>query len=114
LIGRIGSRDEFIRIRREGRRVRLDPLWCAHVVDDEAEMPFVAFAINRSVGNAVIRNRLRRRMRAVLDELDLPAGWFLIGCRPAAGELTFDEIRDTLGKLPQRLTPTDSTAPRSR
>jgi ribonuclease P protein component len=66
----------------------------------------VAFAINRAVGNAVIRNRLRRRSRAVLEQLALPAGLYLIGCRPGAHELTFEQIQTTLGKLASKIDPT--------
>jgi ribonuclease P protein component len=103
LIGRIRARDDFELLRREGRRVRIEPFWCSHLIDPSLNTAQVAFAINRAVGNAVVRNRLRRRSRAVLAELTLPNGLYLIGCRPSAHELTFDQIRDTLGKLPVKI-----------
>jgi ribonuclease P protein component len=103
LIDRIRTRGEFIRLRRDGRRLRIDPLWCTHVLDPSTAAVHVAFAINRSVGNAVTRNQLRRRMRSLLSEMDLPDGLYLFGCRPSAAELTFDEIAALLGKLPARL-----------
>lgn len=34
------------------------------------EIPRVAFSIPRNVGNAVVRNRTKRRLRAVIDEID--------------------------------------------
>jgi ribonuclease P protein component len=55
------------------------------------------------VGNAVTRNRLRRRLRVVLTEMELASGLYLIGCRPDAGELTFAQIRAVLGELPTKL-----------
>ena len=61
-------------------------------------MPFVAFAINRSVGNAVIRNRLRRRMRAVLDELDLPADSPIDRARAPVANLEAGERRRRLAQ----------------
>ena len=103
MIGRIRTRDDFLRLRRDGHRVRIEPFWCSHLLDPSLDSAFVAFAINRAVGNAVTRNRLRRRLRAVIAELDLPNGLYLIGCRPTASELTYDQIATALGKLPARL-----------
>ncbi len=57
-----------------------------------------AFAIGRPVGPAVARNRIRRRLRALLDEMDprpLP-GKYLIKCGVGAAELTYDELNDHL------------------
>lgn len=47
------------------------------------QRPQVAFAVPRKVGNAVVRNRIRRRLRAVLQSLaaqgQLPGGaWLFI------------------------------------
>jgi ribonuclease P protein component len=53
----------------------------------------VAFAIGRPLGTAVARNRLRRRLRAILAAIDVPPGIYLIGADPAVHELTFDELR---------------------
>ncbi|MGA9278974.1 ribonuclease P protein component [Ilumatobacter sp.] len=103
MIGRIRARDDFQRLRRDGRRVRIEPFWCSHLPDPSSDVAQVAFAINRAVGNAVTRNRLRRRLRAVLAEMELTGGLYLIGCRPSASELTFAQIRVVLAKLPPTL-----------
>jgi ribonuclease P protein component len=68
----------------------------------------VAFAISRAYGPAVRRNRLRRRLRALLTELDrqeqLPAGMMLIGARPQqTTELTFENVRSDLKQLVNRV-----------
>ncbi len=56
----------------------------------------VGFAISTSTGSAVTRNRARRRIRAVLAELDrsgsLPSGACLIGLREPVTEHTFDQL----------------------
>jgi ribonuclease P protein component len=98
-----------LRLRRDGRRVRIEPFWCSYLIDSSLDTAQVAFAINRAVGNAVVRNRLRRRSRVVLEQLALPAGLYLIGCRPGAHELTFEHIQLTLGKLVAKI---DSTVNR--
>ncbi len=56
----------------------------------------MAFSIGRPIGNAVVRNRLRRRLRALVathagSDL-LPHGQLLVGARPAACERSFDEL----------------------
>jgi ribonuclease P protein component len=52
--------------------------------------PRLAFAINRQVGGAVVRNRIRRRLRAVFADLapSLPAGAYLL--RPSPSVATTD------------------------
>ncbi len=58
--------------------------------------PRVAYAVGRKVGGAVVRNRLRRRLRAIVarsGRLWRP-GDYLIAVRPEVAALSFDELRD--------------------
>jgi ribonuclease P protein component len=109
LIDRIRQRDAFIRLRRDGVRVRIDPLWCSFVPDSEVVPPQVAFAIGRAIGSAVQRNRLRRRLRAVLRDCDVPPGLLLIGASVHANERTFVELErcvtDLMLKIADRSAP---------
>jgi ribonuclease P protein component len=99
LIDRVRERDAFVRLRRDGVRVRTDPLWCSFVLDPDLVPPQVAFAIGRAVGSAVSRNRLRRRLRAVLTECDVPPGLYLVGARVPACEQTFAELERAVSSL---------------
>ncbi len=72
--------------------MRIDPLWCSYVPDSDVDPPRVAFAIGRATGSAVDRNRLRRRLRAVLRDCDVPPGWYLFGATRGACEHTFAEL----------------------
>ena len=69
----------------------------------------VAYGIGRSVGNAVVRNRLRRRLRAVMTGVDahggLPAGDYLVRAEPSAAGATFAELRDDLAGITGELGP---------
>ncbi len=60
----------------------------------------MAFAIARALAPAVTRNRLRRRLRAILRELDqvdpLPPCLLLIGATPRTFELTFEQMQTEL------------------
>ena len=59
----------------------------------------VAYAINRKVGNAVTRNRVRRRLRAALSELErsnpgaLASGSYLFSAEATVTALPFTEVR---------------------
>jgi ribonuclease P protein component len=58
----------------------------------------VAYAIGRGMGNAVSRNRARRRLRAAVSHLapELPSGAYLIGATPAATTVPFAELEQAL------------------
>jgi len=74
-------------------------MWCSFVDDPVVSPPQVGFAFSRALGNAVTRNRLRRRMRAILSDRDVPNGLLLFGGRPPAGELTFAELETRVAAL---------------
>ena len=52
----------------------------------------VGFAIGRSVGPAVVRNRVRRRLRVLMRDRALADGRYLISVSPAAADASFDEL----------------------
>lgn len=58
----------------------------------------VAFAIPRGVGGAVDRNRLRRQLRAAMDELrpTLASGLYLIKCDFRLRGVAYSELRERL------------------
>ena len=108
MITRIRGRHEFARLARDGTRIRCSALWCTWCPDPLSSSTAVAFAISRAYGPAVRRNRLRRRLRAILTELDrtatLPPGMMLIGARPRGGvELTFDQAASELRTIVERI-----------
>lgn len=59
------------------------------VIDATLSGPHVGYAIGRSFGSAVARNRMKRRLRALVQSHDgaLPAGYFVIGASPKAARL---------------------------
>ena len=109
MIDPIRERDAFIRLRRDGVRVRIDPLWCSFVPDSEVIPPQVAFAIGRAIGSAVQRNLVRRRLRAVLRGCEVPPGLLLIGASTRVNERTFAELEQCLNDLMRKVV--DRSAP---
>lgn len=103
MILRVRERAAFHRLATDGTRIRRTALWCTWCPDPDSTATSAAFAVGRALGPAVTRNRLRRRLRAVLRELDrtepLPPILMLIGARPPAIELTFDQLRSELTSM---------------
>jgi len=69
VIDRLADRADFARLRAEGVRHGRGPIRLVSRLDPTATNARFAFAVPRSVGNAVVRNRSRRRIRAVLQDL---------------------------------------------
>jgi len=72
------------------------------VSDPSLEGPQVAFAIGRTAGTAVKRNRVRRQLREVLRKHspDLSPGLYLLGLtRPAADISYVDVSQSVVGLL---------------
>lgn len=88
-------------------RARTSHLSLRYVVDSPdspaAAPPRVAFSITRAVGSAVVRNRVRRQLRALADQAAadgrLSSGSYLIAVRPSAVELTFVALSAEFDRL---------------
>jgi ribonuclease P protein component len=105
LIARVHGRRWFERFRTEGRRVSAGDLWCVVVTEPGAEQPHVAYAIGRTVGPAVVRNRIRRRLRVLVHRHAalLAPGYYLIGARPAVASRSFEELNDMMQRVLNRI-----------
>lgn len=83
-----------------GRRRRSGVLDVSAVqLGPETEPPRVAFAVGRPVGGAVVRNLVRRRLRAAVraQRAVLLPGWgYLVRAKPPAADATFREIDGAL------------------
>jgi ribonuclease P protein component len=100
---RVTDRTAFEALRRARQRARIGPLtltWLPPAAGAEEEPPRAAFAVGRVVGGAVARNRIRRRLRAALRELQvagrLPGGTYLIGGGAELGTLPWPDLRAAL------------------
>lgn len=67
----------------------------------------MAFALGRALGPAVVRNRVRRQLRAILQEASsagtLPSGEFLFGAKPLAASRSYGELVFDMTKLLDRV-----------
>ena len=108
LIRRIRDRATFLQLK-AACRLRCGPLTVSFVEGNSPDVLRVAYAVGRTVGGAVERNRLRRRLRAILNELapQLRPGAYLIGAAPEAAQLRFGELRATMIRAIEALGVTD-------
>lgn len=106
LIGRVRDKRTFDELRRSRRRVRRGPLSVSFVPGGPGDQPRVAYAIGKRAGGAVQRNRLRRRLRALVAELapQLAPGAYLIGAAAEALPLSHGELRSHLSEALRDLT----------
>jgi ribonuclease P protein component len=101
---RVTDRTTFAALRRQGRRARVGALsvtWLPPERSAPAGPPRAAFTVGRSAGGAVVRNRIRRRLRAALRELQrtdgLPAGTYLLGASADVAHLAWADLLRDLG-----------------
>ena len=65
----------------------------------QAPVPRVAYAVGRRAGNAVTRNRIRRRLRAAAATVnELPPGAYLVSAGPAAAVLPYGELEKDVAR----------------
>ena len=81
-----------------------------YVLGSGDDPPRVGFAVGRRTGSAVVRNKLRRRLRAVMRELSdprrqpsFPRGDYLIRPRPGAVNAAFSQLRRDAEQVLERI-----------
>jgi ribonuclease P protein component len=113
VIGRIHESAAFLRTRENGTRVRSSLVWCTMLLDPTLRRPHVGYAIGRSVGNAVTRNRARRRLRAALHDrgADLRPGWYVLGASPELANCSPARVRREVDTLVSKLARVSGVEP---
>jgi ribonuclease P protein component len=94
---RLRKRSEFLAVGRGGRTVRQGFILQGLFADQKtpAQPPRFGFTVTKKIGNAVVRNRIRRRLREAAKAATLHAAagadYVVIG-RAAALTLPFDRL----------------------
>ena len=99
---------EFKRVQGAGRRAS-DRLLAVTAAKLEGEtQPRYGLAVGKRVGGAVVRNRVKRRLRELLRGLEVAEGWNLVvSARPAAAEAGFEDLAGSLKSLAIKLGVTE-------
>jgi ribonuclease P protein component len=93
-------RGDFARVQRRGKR-RVGAAFVALTADGR-DVSRVGITVAKTIGNAVVRNRLRRRVKAILDRTAFgspPHRDVVLIARPGAGELDAVALAAELGRL---------------
>jgi len=102
---RLRSAADFQRVRDQSPRVWPHRLLVLHVAPNDLECARVGITVSGRVGKAVVRNRIRRRLREALRaRLDsLAAGYdVLVVARPPSAQASWLELDAALESVLQR------------
>lgn len=98
---RLRTREEHARLGRFGRRFRAGPVVVHSLVTETGGPPRAGFVVGRRVGKAVVRNRVRRRLREQtrLRLGMLPPGTaVLVRALPEAADATSAQLGEALDR----------------
>ena len=107
---RLTDADTFRLVSRTGRRSASRTL-VVHLALTDLPGPRAGFVVSKAVGNAVVRNRVKRRLRHLVREQlgSLPgSGALVVRALPAAGHASAEELAADLGRCLGRLLPRDA------
>ena len=102
---RLSCTAEFKLVKQAGKSWTGRHLVLGVLAQPEATRARVGIVTTRKVGMAVVRNRIRRRIREVfrLHQFDLVAGvWLVTVARPSAAKATFRELERDWLRLAER------------
>lgn len=92
---RVRRRAEFLKIQRRGRKRHSENFVVLSIGQTRPQSSRFGFSVSRRVGNAVVRNLLKRRLREFcrLYRHELPSGRdFVVIAKPGAAKLTYAEV----------------------
>ena len=112
VVDRLSGSARFALVMRSGRRAGSSTV-VVHLArpDGEPASPDagaparVGFVVSRAVGNAVTRNRVKRRLRALTRVAELPTGSLVVvRALPPAATASYAELRRDLARCLSRVT----------
>jgi len=93
---------DFAAVRKHGRS-RADSILVLLTRRNALEVSRIGFSVGKRTGNAVMRNRTKRRLREAVREVGVQGGWdVVIIARQGAASTDYYGLRRSLAELSQR------------
>jgi len=108
---RLKARKDFVSVYRKGH-AWANQLLVLRALPSDLPHHRCGFVVSKRVGKAVVRNRLKRRLREGLGPLAVQPGWDLILlARPPAARASYHELREAIVNLLSRARLLDGADP---
>ena len=106
---RLRRRNDFAAVYRNGR-IQSNPLLVLRVLPNDRETTRFGFVVGKAVGGAVVRNRVKRRLREAVRQLRIGPGFdVVIGARKPAADAPFSVLLGVLSTLAERARISETT-----
>jgi ribonuclease P protein component len=102
---RLTDSSEFEKVYRQGTAYR-GKLFSVHAFPNELETLRLGLSVSKKVGNAVVRNTLRRRLREIFGDVAREADGsvdLVVSARPPAKEARYAELREEFARALAKL-----------
>lgn len=107
---RLRSSRDFAAVRRDGRS-RADGLLVLVSRPNNLDVTRFGFIVSKRVGNAVVRNRVRRRLKEAARLSQIEGGWDLVFiARQGASSADYQELSGSVKKLLARANVLDGSS----
>jgi ribonuclease P protein component len=108
---RLTKRRDFAAVYRKGRALA-HPLVVLRLLPNQLPYSRYGFAVSKTVGKAVVRNQVRRRLREGIRTLLVQPGWdIVVIARPKAAAADFHTLRRVTAALLSRAEVLTSVLP---
>ena len=88
---------DFRRVHGEGTRARRNGLGIVAMDRGDGAPARVGYAVKRSAGGAVTRNRIKRRLRATVRDVGVPVGFdVVVSGDPEVATIPYQELEEKL------------------
>lgn len=91
--------DQYATVYNKGTS-RVNSIVVLKALPNNLELSRYGFSVSSRIGGAVIRNRIKRRLREILRQIQLKTGWdIILIARPAAATVDYAALKNSVGAL---------------